>query len=100
VVCGRSPNKNDVTEGTMIEKISVLGAVAASVGLGLYMLFGAFQVLFQFEHLFPDIAAAHPNFVAQARSAVPLDIVSGLLLVAWPFYLFMRIGRQRPHERK
>lgn len=75
----------------MIGKIGKFFRIAlmlSSVGLGLRLLMGAYQVLSGgIQQMYPEVASADPDFVAMAQMGMPWDIVSGLLLIFWPFYL-------------
>lgn len=58
-----------------------------SVGLGLRLLAGAYSVLSgEVQSLYPEVAAADPSFIISAKMEMPLDILSGLFLILWPFY--------------
>jgi hypothetical protein len=69
-----------------LKKLLIIIMMAASVILGGRLLYGAFLVLFRLEELYPEITEMAPDFIAEARSAMPFDIISGLLLIFWPFY--------------
>jgi hypothetical protein len=60
----------------------------ASLGLGTRLLYGAYLVVSgKVKDLYPEVAAADPSFIITAQLEMPLDILSGLLLIFWPFYL-------------
>ncbi len=75
----------------MIGKIGKFFRIAmmlSSAGLGLRLLEGAYHVLFGgIQQMYPEVASADPDFVAMAQMGMSWDIVSGLLLIFWPFYL-------------
>ena len=59
----------------------------SSVGLGLRLLAGAYSVLSgEVQSLYPEIVAADPSFIISAKMEMPLDILSGIFLIFWPFY--------------
>ena len=72
----------------MKAKFSRISLMLVSAGLGLRLLTGAFEVLSgAVEDLYPEVAAADPRYIMLAKMEMPLDILAGLFLILWPFYL-------------
>lgn len=65
-----------------------------SVGLGIRLLAGAYSLLSgEVQRLYPEVAAADPSFIISAKMEMPMDILSGLFLILWPFYYEWRKNR-------
>ena len=72
----------------MRNKFFRIALMLASAGLGFRLLAGAFNVLSgAVETFYPGVAAADPSFIISAKMEMPLDILAGLFLILWPFYL-------------
>ncbi len=72
----------------MKNKFFRIAIMLVSAGLGMRLLAGAYAVLSgAIQNIYPEVAAADPSFITAAKMEMPLDILAGLFLILWPFYL-------------